>query len=197
MNVLHDVREIGFLEMGKNLSCVAQSGEIKRGIEAVMPLPREDILEKISEIVSWIEKFKKSQYLFLTPEIALVEEMGKRKNHESDLAYIMLPSDLPKEAKERIKQNIPKNMSGSFIEEPFFPTNFRPANGMIITCGYCAGERLYILPETYRILENYGNGFFGKKIFIPYAEDWNSVRRKEWIEVTRTKFNQIWRDTYE
>ena len=50
-----------------------------------------------------------------------------------------------------------------------------------------------VLPETYRMIDHYVGGFYGKKVFVPYTELAEGARYGGWLEVSADKFNQIWR----
>ena len=78
------------------------------------------------------------------------------------------------------------------LEEPYFPESFTPANGMIVSFGYMAGERLMALPECYRMTDHY-SGFWGRKVFVPYVVREDSTRFGNWMEVNPSKFNGVWR----
>lgn len=49
-----------------------------------------------------------------------------------------------------------------------------------------------VLPETYRMIDHY-SGFLGKKVFVPYVELEDAVRYEGWMEVSRDRFNTVWR----
>lgn len=138
----------------------------------------------------WLYSFNKEKYLFLTPEIALIENIKNRK--VDDEAIIVVPCDMELDIKDRLRNNLPTNMSVSLLEEPYFPDEFYPGNGLIVVCGYASGSRTIVLPETYRMIEHYGS-FLGKKVFIPYAHCPGSYHYNGWIEVDSGKFNAIWR----
>ena len=105
---------------------------------------------------------------------------------------MLVPSDMEMEIKERLSANLPRSMCVSLIDEPYFPDAFYPGNGILVVCGYTAGGRLMVLPETYRMLDHY-SGFLGKKVFIPYVELDDAVRYEGWMEVNRDRFNTVWR----
>ena len=77
MDMQKTAREIGLFETGINLSKVSDSNDVILKVGASMPLPDEDITDRISQIAAWLHAFGKSKYMFLTPEIALIEEMSK------------------------------------------------------------------------------------------------------------------------
>jgi len=184
-------REIGLFETGINLSLVCNSTDVIRKVGASMPLPDEDITNRISQIAEWLHSFGKSKYMFLTPEIALIEEMSKLSKR--DEVIIAIPCDLEKEAKERLRNNLPRGMEVTILEEPYFPQSFFPGNGLIVVCGYSADGRAMVLPDTYRMVEHY-SGFLGKKVFIPYKELATAARYDGWLEVSQQRLSAKWRN---
>jgi len=156
-----------------------------------MPLPDEKIAAQINQIAEWLLSFEKSKYLFLTPEIALIEEMGKL-THRTIETIITVPCDLEKEAKDRLRNNLPHGISVTVLEEPYFPQSFFPSNGMIVISGYSGGDRAMVLEDTYRMVEHY-NDFRGKKAFVPYTELETATRYDGWMEVSQQRFSAKWR----
>ena len=128
--------------------------------------------------------------MFTTPEIRIIEQLAARVPGQE--AIILVPCDMDPESKERIGGNLPPEMSVTLLDEPFFPLGFFPGNGMLIACGYLAGERPMVLEETYRLLAHY-SGFLGKKLFIPYAVLDQAVRYNGWMEMPADAFTSIWR----
>lgn len=187
-------REIGFFLACKNLAKVLESEAVRTKVGAVMPLPKENFTKVIENVTVWLTGFGKSKYLFLTPEIGLIERLPVC--NEKTESIIMIPSDMDEEIKMRLKENLPTNMKVSLWEEPNFPKAIIPANGIIVVCGYMAGNRLMVLPETYRMINHYAD-FKGKKVFVPYTSLNESIRYYEWIEVSADKFNEIWRANHE
>lgn len=190
MNMQKTAREIGVFETGINLSSVCSSPDVVRKVGASMPLPDEDIADRIPRIAAWLHGFGKSKYLFLTPEIALIEEMAKLSAREE--VIIAIPCDLEGEAKERLRNNLPRGMEVTILEEPYFPQSFFPGNGLMVVCGYSAGGRPMVLPDTYRMAEHY-SGFLGKKVFIPYRELETAARYDGWLEISQQRLSTIWR----
>lgn len=191
MDMRKTVREIGFLEAGTNLEEVLDSKDIQEKVGAVMPLPGKNLINTISNIADWLTAFGKDKYMILTPEIALIDKLAELDIGKE--AIFLIPCDMDPEVKERLKANIPKSMKVSLLEEPYFPEGFYPGNGLLIACGYYAGGRIMVLPETYRLIDHY-SGFMGKKVFIPYVELEDAVRYDGWMEIGRDKFTTIWRD---
>lgn len=184
-------REIGLFETAVNIARVRQSAEVVRKAGAAMPLPDADIEERVAQAARGLLDFHKSKYLFLTPEIALVEAMAKQTGGGVE-TMLAVPCDMDREAKERLKQNLPRGIGVTVLEEPYFPEDFFPGNGLLVVCGYGAGERAMTLPETYRMVEHY-SGFLGKKVFVPYVELSGAVRYDGWMEVSRQRFTEKWR----
>lgn len=190
MDMQKIAREIGLFETGINLSKVCNSTNVIQKVGASMPLPDEDIVDRIPQIAAWLHSFGKSKYMFLTPEIALIEEMSKLSNQEE--VIIAIPCDLEEEAKERLRNNLPRNIEVTILEEPYFPQSFFPGNGLMVVCGYAAGGRPMVLPDTYRMVEHY-SGFLGKKIFIPYKDLETAARYDGWLEVSQQRLSKKWR----
>ena len=190
MDMQKIAREIGLFETGINLSKVCNSTNVIQKVGASMPLPDEDIVDRIPQIAAWLHSFGKSKYMFLTPEIALIEEMSKLSNQEE--VIIAIPCDLEEEAKERLRNNLPRNIEVTILEEPYVPQSFFPGNGLMVVCGYAAGGRPMVLPDTYRMVEHY-SGFLGKKIFIPYKDLETAARYDGWLEVSQQRLSKKWR----
>lgn len=190
MDMQKIAREIGLFETGINLSKVCNSTDILQKIGTSMPLPPEDIADTVSRIAAWLYSFGKSKYMFLTPEIALIEELAKISNQIE--VIIASPCDLEEEAKERLRNNLPHGITVTVLEEPYFPQSFFPGNGLMVVCGYSAGGRSMVLSDTFRMVEHY-SGFLGKKVFIPYRELDTADRYDGWMEVSRYRTNMKWR----
>ena len=184
-------REIGLFETGINLSLVCNSADVIQKVGASMPLPDEDIANRVPLIAEWLHSFGKRKYMFLTPEISLIEEMSKRSKR--DEVIIAIPCDLEEEAKERLRNNLPRGIEVAILEEPYFPQSFFPGNGLIVACGYDADSRAMVLPDTYRMIEHY-SGFLGKKVFIPYKELPTAARYDGWLEVSQQRLSTKWRN---
>ena len=193
MDLRRTAREIGLFETGINLSRVADSADVRKKAGASMPLPDADIAESVPKIAAWLRGFGKTKYMFLTPEIALIEELAKTAGAEEE-AVIAVPCGLDAETRERLGNNIPRGMRVTLLEEPYFPEAFYPGNGLMVVCGYSAGGRLMVLPDTYRMAEHY-RGFLGKKVFIPYKElETATTRYDGWMEVSSRRMTTAWKE---
>lgn len=191
MDILKTAREIGLFETAVNLAKVGSSEDVVQKVGASMPLPDVDIEERIVQSAAWLAGFGKKKYMFLTPEIALIEEMGKKAGSNVEI-IIAVPSDMDPEGKDRLKNNLPRGISVSVLEEPYFPPFFYPSNAMMVTCGYLGGGRAMVFPDTYRMVEHYG-GFLGKKVFVPYTELDAASRYSGWMEAAQNRINAKWR----
>lgn len=193
MDIQKTAREIGLFETAVNLAKVKNSAEVIQKVGAAMPLPDEDIESRIEQIADWLINFGKSKYMFLTPEIALIEEIGRRTNSSAEI-IIAIPCDMENEAKERLIDNLPHTASVTTLEEPFFPQSFFPENGMIVISGYLSGERPMVLQDTYRLVDHYSD-FRGKKAFVSYLELDTAIRYEGWMEISQQRFNAEWRES--
>lgn len=117
-----------------------------------MPLPDSNTKEKVSDIVKWLTGFGKCKYMFLTPKIAVIEKLLKQTDNKAEI-IIAVPCDFDPEIKERLKNNLPHgDAEVELLEEPHFPSNLYPSNGMIVTCGYLGGDRSMVMSDTYEWL---------------------------------------------
>lgn len=192
MDMQKTAREIGLFETAINLAKVYDSQDVLQKVGGSMPLPSEAVAAQTEKAAQWLLQFGKRKYMLLTPEIALVDAMKQHADANTEI-ILALPCDMDKEAKKRLKNNLPQNMAVTVLEEPFFPDSFLPGNGMIVVCGYLGGDRAMVLSDTYRMFEHY-KGFLGKKVFVPYTELDAAFRYDGWMEIHQQKFNAIWRD---
>jgi hypothetical protein len=190
MDTLKDVRSIGLFETSKNLVKVLSCEEVYNKVGAVMPLPYDSIEQNMKDIAIWIHNFHKKNIMFLTPEIALIDELLKLSN---DTQFIIaLPNFIDEETKETILNNNPDTKRVFFLQDFLSPSKFQPYNSLLITCGFITGDHYMVLPETFSLNEKHNN-FLGKKLFIPYTEFSEPVRYDDWVEIKNDKFNQVWR----
>lgn len=191
MDIIKTVREIGLFEAARNLSMAADSLDVRNKIEESMPMPQGDFAAWISATVDHLLKYGKHKILLLSPEIALLEEFAARK--VSGIRVILaIPCDMDPESKARLRNNIPTGILVQILDEPYFPETFTPANGMIVSFGYMASDRLMVLPECYRMTEHYG-GFWGEKVYVPFVIRKDSVRFGNWMEINPSKFTDVWK----
>lgn len=191
MDMQKTAREIGLFESAVNLSGVSASADVIQKVGTSMPLPDEGIKDRVRSITKWLLGFNKKKYMFLMPEIAIVEEMSRQPGKAVEI-IIAIPCDLDLESKERLKNNLPHDIKVAVLEEPYFPEAFFPRNSVMVISGYSGGNRAMVLHDTYRMVEHY-SGFLGKKVFIPYVELTMSDRYDGWMEVGRQRINEKWR----
>lgn len=181
MDLQKTAREIGLFETALNLARVRGSEDVIRKVGDSLPLPDDGMEARVKQTAQWLLSFGKSKYLFLTPELALIQEMGRQSGHTVQ-ALIAVPCDLEEDAKERLRNNLPRQGKVSILEEPYFPQAFFPGNGMMVIGGYLSGGRAMVLQDTYRLAEHY-SGFLGKKVFTPYIKLDTAVRYDGWLEM--------------
>lgn len=191
MSMIDMLREIGPLLAADNLAQVAGSEDVIKKIGMSMPMPDNNVKQRVRKLAKWLLEYKKQKYMFLSPEISLIEEMVK----QSDMAMefiIAVPCDLDQDTRDRLKNNLPHEATVSLLEEPFFPQQFFPGNGILIISGYLAGDRAMVLPDTYRMVEHYSS-FMGKTVFIPYQELEAAIRYDGWQEIRQQRITEKWR----
>lgn len=191
MDVPKTAKEIGLYEAAINLAKGSKSPDVIFKVGASMPLPDDDIGDRVPQVARWLLSFGKRKYMFFMPEIALIEEMGKQTDSEMEV-IIVVPCDLEQEAKERLSKNLPRGITVTILEEPYFPQLFFPENGIIVISGYLGGDRAMVLSDTYRMVEHY-NGFLGKKVFVPYKELDAAMRYDGWMEISPQRLSAKWR----
>lgn len=192
MDMQNLAREIGLFEVSNNLAKVISSADVIHRVGAAMPLPDEDIYTRTDSAVQWLHSLGKDKYMFLTPEIALIDRLALLSDENTEI-IVFIPTDMEKKAKERFMNNIPLNIKVTVQEEPFFPSNVYPGNGVMVICGYMGADRPMVLGDTYRMLEHY-NGFLGKKLFIPYVELDSAIRYDGWVEANQKSISMKWRN---
>lgn len=192
MDMQKTAREIGLFETAINLAKVGYSQDVIQKVGASMPLPSEDILDRAKTAAEWLVRFGKRKYMFLTPEIALMDEMKELIDDDTEI-ILAIPSDMEHEAKDRLSNNLPQGMVVTVLEEPFFPESFLPGDSMLVICGYLGGGRAMALSDTFRMAEHY-KCFLGKKVFVPYTELNAASRYDGWMELRQQKFSAIWRE---
>lgn len=192
MNTRKTACEIGLFETAFNMAQIMNSPTAAAKAGAFMPLPAADIKRRIHETAVRLLDLKKKKYMFLTPEIAILEEMAALSPNSCLEAILSLPCDMDIQSRERLKDNLPRGIEVEILNEPYFPNAFFPGNGAIVICGYTGGDRLMVLSSTYRMAEHY-SGFLGKKVFVPYVEFDISVHCDGWMELNPLIPTEEWR----
>lgn len=191
MDMMKTMQEIGHIQLGMNLAEVSDSCEIIWEVGTSMPMPDPDIANRVPDIVENIRSFRKNKYLFLSPEIALIQELGNQADPREEV-FITIPGDLDADMQERIRNNIPRNIKVTVLSEYEPLPGFYPGNSMIVICGYAAGGRLMVTPETYRLVGRYSE-FFIRKVFIPYREMEITEHYDNWMEISQDNLSVMWR----
>lgn len=191
MDIMKTMQEIGPFQLGMNLADVSDSSEIIKEVGTSMPMPDPDIVARVPEIVKYLRGFCKNKYLFLTPEIALIQELGNQAGLQEE-AFVTIPGDLDPDIQERIRNNIPRNIKVTILSEYEPLPGFYPSNSMIVICGYAAGGKLMVTPETYRLVGRYSE-FFIRKVFVPYRELEIAEHYDNWMEISQDNLRVIWR----
>lgn len=184
-------KEFGFFEACLNLEKVMDSKEVKEQAGADMPLPDGNVAKRIQAITSWLNSFGKTRYMFLTPELALIDELAKLS--KNDEMIITIPHDMEPEVRKRLQNNLPKEINTSLLEEPFTLKGFYPSNSIIVICGYLGGGRPMVMYDTYRMAAHYSRTFYGRIVFVPFADLDSAVRYNGWRELDRSFYNTEWR----
>lgn len=190
MDILKTAREIGCFETGYNIIQVLDNGAISEKIGCCMPLPDGTLIDSLEYFSHWLIGIGKNKFLFLNPEIAVIERMARYAPLDTE-AIIVVPVDMDNETRGRLSGNLPPNLKVSVLPEPFFPNEFYPSNGVVIASGYLANHRPMVLQETYRLIDHYC-GFKGKRIFISYVTIPTLAQYDEWIEIDARKFSMVW-----
>ena len=191
MDMRKTAGEIGLMEAAINLAKVRNSEDIIWKVGQSMPLPDDDIEERVDQIAQWLLSSGKTTYMLLTPEIALADAMARHSEAGSLEIIMAITSNMDEEARERLNNNLPRTVSVKTLDEPYFAPLI-PRNGMIVVCGYCGGDRLMVMDDTYRMVEHYSS-FLGKKVFIPYVELDGATRYDGWMELNPTRISATWR----
>ena len=93
MDMHRTAKEIGLFLTAINLVAVIDSPDVQDKVGASMPLPDSDTEKKVSDIAKWLTGFGKRKYMFLTPEIALIEELLRQTDNKAEVT-IAIPCDL-------------------------------------------------------------------------------------------------------
>ena len=181
-------REFGFFETCLNLEKVMDSEEVKMQAGAYIPLPDKDVSARIQAVAEQLRGLDKTRYMFLTPELALMDELAKRSQNAEMI--VTIPHDMDPDMRDRLQNNLPKEVDTTLLEEPFTLTNFYPSNSVIVICGYLGGGRPMVMHDTYRMAAQYSR-FYGKIVFVPFAVLDSALRYDGWRELNSSFYNTI------
>ncbi|MBQ6686893.1 MAG: hypothetical protein IJN03_00025 [Bacilli bacterium] len=187
-NIENNVTETGIMETLCVLNNHKQDYEIIANASLYLPIPEDDIHAKLDEIVDNLCRLKKEKFLFLTPEIAIIEKLCDKKDVKEIL--VCLPSGYNEETYERIFNNKPTGIKVTFINENEVPLNFTGNNAAIVGFGFCDNERAIILNYNYRMMERY-KSFYGYRILVSCGKDMSNTRPIGWTPINiYTFFNE-------
>lgn len=181
-------REFGFFETCLNLERVMDSREVREQAGAYMPLPDNDVAARVQAVAEWLHGLDKTRYMFLTPELALMDELAKLSQNAEMI--VTIPHDMDPDVRDRLQNNLPKRVKTTLLEEPFTLTNFYPSNSVIVICGYLGGGRPMVMYDTYRMAAQYSR-FYGKIVFVPFAVLDSALRYDGWRELNGSFYNTI------
>ena len=181
-------REFGFFETCLNLEKVMDRREVREQAGAYMPLPDNDVAAHVQAAAEWLHGLGKTRYMFLTPELALMDELEKLSQNAEMI--VTIPHDMDPEVRERLQNNLPKQVETTLLEEAFTLTNFYPSNSVIVICGYLGGGRPMVMHDTYRMAAQYSR-FYGKIVFVPFAVLDSALRYDGWRELSGNFYNTI------
>lgn len=164
------------------------SREVREQAGAYMPLPDNDVAARVQAVAEWLHGLDKTRYMFLTPELALMDELAKLSQNAEMI--VTIPHDMDPDVRDRLQNNLPKRVKTTLLEEPFTLTNFYPSNSVIVICGYLGGGRPMVMYDTYRMAAQYSR-FYGKIVFVPFAVLDSALRYDGWRELNGSFYNTI------
>lgn len=191
-------REIGVMQQAVNLWEQRDSNEVLNASFDYLPMPSGDMDSRVERIATWLLGFRKNYYLFLTPEIAVVEEMLKQApDNAKPKMFFVLPPKMDPDTEARIRNNLPKSRKYHPVDvltEHSSLDYFFPRNTMMVVCGYLGRDHMMILDDdVYRLTVQHCSSFNGRKAFIPYVELEEAIHYEGWMELSREKINTLWR----
>lgn len=189
IDIKSNINETGVVETLCVLHNHANSSDVTNDASLHLPIPYDDIHNKLNSIVNSLAGLKKEKLLFLTPEIAVIERLNTVECIEE--VIICLPSDYDEDTYERIFNNKPVNVKITFIKENEVPIDFNGKNAAIVAFGFCDDERALVLNYNYRMMERY-KAFYGYKILVSCGNHMSNARPVGWTPVnTYEFFNEI------
>lgn len=187
MNLIDTIDEIGIFETTTQLNKYIDNGELMYDISKFVPVSSDaSSLRSVNEVIIKILNLQKRNLMFLSNEIAILEEILKYKGYFDNI-IVVLSNNLSREQKEIIIKNSPNRNIIKYINELEYPTLIKPKNSVIISFGYKNGNKCLLNKKSYRTLEIYKE-FLGEKIFISCLDDNISERPKNWISINGEKY---------
>ncbi len=187
MNLIDTIDEIGIFETTTQLNKYIENGDLMYDISRFVPVSSDATsLRSVNEVVIKILNLQKRNIVFLSNEIAILEEILKYKEYFDNI-IVVLSSNLSQEQKEIIVKNSPDQNIIKYINELEYPTLIKPKNSVIISFGYKNGNKCLLNKKSYRTLEIYKE-FLGEKIFVSCLDESISERPKNWISINGEKY---------
>lgn len=187
MNLIDTIDEIGIFETTTQLNKYIDNGELMYDISKFVPVSSDaSSLRSVNEVVIKILNLQKRNIMFLSNEIAILEETIKYKEYFDNI-IVVLSSNLSREQKEIIVKNSPDRNTVKYINELEYPTLIKPKNSVIISFGYKNENKCLLNKKSYRTLEIYKE-FLGEKVFISCLDENISERPKNWISINGEKY---------
>lgn len=191
MNLKNTLEEIGIFEINLQLEKYLNNENLLSEISCEIPVPsRCSTKSIIDNSLSKIVLLNKRNIFLLSNEIAFIEELVLFKN-KFDNVIVGLSRNLSYEQVKNIKNNVPKGINVSFVNELEYPTILKPKDSIILVFGYMSGNNCLVLDNTYRMLEIY-KSFLGKKIFINCIDRDINIRPNGFISINgKNYFDKI------
>lgn len=187
MNLIDTIDEIGIFETTTQLNKYIENVDLMYDISRFVPVSSDaSSLRSVNEVVIKILNLQKRNIMFLSNEIAILEEILKYKEYFDNI-IVVLSSNLSREQKEIIVKNSPDQNIIKYINELEYPTLIKPKNSVIISFGYKNGNKCLLNKKSYRTLEIYKE-FLGEKIFVSCLDENISERPKNWISINGEKY---------
>lgn len=188
MDLIAVINEVGLFEASANLAGIDHS-VLAAALDGQMPLPPISCAEAAASAANWLLSFNKTRFMFLTPEIQLIEAMSAQTQRPLVCEYV-LPFNVDPEIKGRLQANLPtiRTIRVSTLDEPAFPVDFYPSNGLIVACGFTSGHRAMVLPETYRMLNHYKD-FRGHIVFCSVFDAKDVCSFDTWLQAPNGVFS--------
>lgn len=187
MNLIDTIDEIGIFETNIQLNKYVENVELMYDISKYIPVSSGlSTLRSISDVVIKILNLQKRNIMFLSNEIAILEDMLKYKDCFDNI-IVVLSGNLSREQKEIIIKNSPDKNIIKYINELEYPSLIKPKNSVIISFGYKNDNKCLLNKNSYRTLEIYKE-FLGEKVFVSCLNESISERPKNWVSINGGKY---------
>lgn len=152
MNLIDTIDEIGIFETNAQLYKYIDNIELMYNISKHVPISSDSsTLRSVNEVVIKILNLRKRNIMFLSNEIAILEEILKYRGY-FDHIIVVLSSNLSMEQKKIIIKNSPNQNIIKYINELEYPTLIKPKDSVIISFGYKNGNKCLLNKRSYEQL---------------------------------------------